>query len=41
MLLSGDPVEKMWGMIPLSTKGSFASMGDSFVGQLSLSGVLN
>ena len=38
--LSGDPAERMWGMISLSSKGLFSSPRDSFGGQLNLSGAL-
>ena len=38
--LSGDPAERVWGMISLSSKGLFSSPGDSFGGQLNLSGAL-
>ena len=38
--LSGDPAERMWGMISLSSKGLFSSPTDSFGGQLNLSGAL-
>ena len=38
--LSGDPPERMWGMISLSSEGLFSSPGDSFGGQLNLSGAL-
>ena len=38
--LSGDPAERMWGMISLSNKGLFSSLRDSFDGQLNLSGAL-
>ena len=38
--LSGYPGERMWGMISLSSKGSFSSPRDSYGGQFKLSGAL-
>ena len=38
--LSGDPAERVWGMISLFSKGSFSSPRDSFGGRLNLNGVL-
>ena len=38
--LSGDPAERIWSMISLSSKGLFSSPRDSFSGQLNLSGAL-